>query len=173
MAGKNRKRSRERGAAIFESVAALLLLCLLFFGLLQIFYWCIQKQFCEYAAFYTAKSAALGYRPNFCLRAARVAAISISGKRRGRSNLSEKDGAASYMTSGDASGVYYEYWYPQKADDPELYLTAGTGPMASGSIKLLNAPLLGPGFAAMLGIAENPEPSGNVQTYNYSRLYME
>ena len=33
--------------------------------------------------------------------------------------------------------------------------------------------LLGPGFAALLGIANNPEPSGSVQTYNYSLLYME
>lgn len=65
------RRSRERGAAIFESMAALTVLCLLFFALLQIFYWCIQTQFCEYAAFYASKSVALGYRPNFCLRAAR------------------------------------------------------------------------------------------------------
>lgn len=173
MAGKQRRRSGERGAAIFESVAALLILCLLFFGMLQIFYWCIQQQFCEYAAFYTAKSAALGYRPNFCMRAARVAAISISGRRRGRSNLSETDAASNYMTSGDASGVYYQYWYPQKANEPELYFTAGTGTIASGTVRLLNAPLLGPGFAALLGIAENPEPSGNVRTYNYSLLYME
>lgn len=173
MTGKRSHRSGERGAAIFESIAALLILCLLFFGMLQIFYWCIQKQFCEYAAFYTAKSTALGYRPNFCLRAARVAAISISGKRRGSSNLSEKDAAASYMTSGDASGVYYEYWYPQKKNDPELYLTAGTGTIASGTIRLLNSPLLGPGFAALLGISNNPEPSSSVQTYNYSLLYME
>ncbi|MDR0931593.1 MAG: hypothetical protein LBM70_01050 [Victivallales bacterium] len=173
MSQKKRNRSGEHGAAIFEAVAALLVLCLIFFGMLQIFHWCVQNQVCEYAAFYTAKSAALGYRPNMCLRAARVAAISISGKRRGRSNSSEKSGAESYMVNGDSSGVYYQYWYPQKASDPELFLTAGTGPMASGSITLLRAPLLGPGFAALFGIAENPEPAGRVQTYNYSRLYME
>lgn len=114
------RRSRERGAAIFESMAALTVLCLLFFALLQIFYWCIQTQFCEYAAFYASKSVALGYRPNFCLRAARVAAISISGPRRGRTNLSEKEGAELYMTEGDASGVYYDYWYPQRSTAPEL-----------------------------------------------------
>ena len=37
MTGKRSHRSGERGAAIFESIAALLILCLLFFGMLQIF----------------------------------------------------------------------------------------------------------------------------------------
>ena len=175
-AEKRRRRSRERGAAIFESMAALLVLCLLFFALLQIFYWCLQAQFCEYSAFYGSKSVALGYRPNFCLRAARVAAIGASGPRHGRTDISETDGAELYMTEGDASGVYYEYWYPQNADDPELTLTAGTGDMASSTIQLKNAPLLDSLFANFAGlflIDKNPEPSANISTYNYSKLFME
>ena len=170
------RRSCERGAAIFESMAALTVLCLLFFALLQIFYWCIQTQFCEYAAFYASKSVALGSRPKFCLRAARVAAISISGPRRGRTNLSEKEGAELYMTEGDASGVYYDYWYPQRSTAPELTLTAGTGPVASSTIQLKNAPLLEAlfaNFARVFMIGENPEPKSSVGTYNYSLLYME
>lgn len=46
------------------------------------------------------------------------------------------------MTEGDASGVYYDYWYPQRSTAPELTLTAGTGPVASSTIQLKNAPLL-------------------------------
>ncbi len=174
--GKRTDRSRERGAAIFESMAALLVLCLLFFALLQIFSWCLQVQFCEYSAFYGSKSVALGYRPNFCLRAARVAAIGASGPRRGRTDLTETAGAELYMTDGDASGVYYDYWYPQRADAPELILTAGTGDMASSTIQLKNSPLLDSIFARFTGfflIDKTPEPSASISTYNYSKLFME
>jgi len=128
-------------------MAALLVLCLLFFALLQIFYWCLQTQFCEYSAFYASKSVALGYRQNFCLRASRVAAIGASGPRRGRTNLSETAGAELYMTDGDASGVYYDYWYPQSADDPELKFYGNDGDMASATILIKNAPLLDSIFA--------------------------
>jgi len=157
-------------------MAALLVLCLLFFALLQIFSWCLQVQFCEYSAFYGSKAVALGYRPNFCLRAARVAAIGASGPRRGRTDLSETAGAELYMTDGDASGVYYDYWYPQRADDPELTLTAGTGDMASSTIQVENSPLLDSIFANFTGlflIDKTPEPSASISTYNYSKLFME
>ena len=40
-------------------MAALLVLCLLFFALLQIFRWGLQTQFCEYSAFYGSTPAAL------------------------------------------------------------------------------------------------------------------
>lgn len=167
---------RQRGAAIFESMAALLVLCLLFFALLQIFYWSIQVLFCEYSAFYGSKSVALGYRPNFCLRAARVAAIAASGPRMGRTDISETRGAELYMTEGDASGVYYKYWYPQRNDDPELTLSAGTGNLASATIQLENAPLLNSVFANFTGfflIDKTPEPAATISTYNYSKLFME
>lgn len=175
-AGKPCRRNRERGAAIFESMAALLVLCLLFFALLQIFYWCLQAQFCEYSAFYGSKAVALGYRQNFCLRASRVAAIGASGPRRGRTNLSETAGAELYMTDGDASGVYYDYWYPQKADAPELTFSAGTGDMAGSTVQLKNSPLLNPIFANFTGlflIDKTPDPSASISTYNYSKLFME
>lgn len=174
--GKRCKRRRERGAAIFESMAALLVLCLLFFALLQIFAWCLQVQFCEYSAFYGAKSVALGYRQNFCLRASRVAAIGASGSRRGRTDISETAGAELYMTDGDASGVYYDYWYPQKADAPELTFSGNDGEMASSTIQIENAPLLDSIFAKFAGfflIDKTPEPSASISTYNYSKLFME
>ncbi len=173
---RRRRQSGERGAAIFESMAALLVLCLLFFILLQIFYWCVQVQFCEYAAFYGSKSVALGYRKNFCLRASRIAAISISGERRGRTGFTEVEGAERYMTNGDASGVYYQYWYPQRTDDPELTQINGTGLMAGSTVQVKNSPLLGKAFenlTAFFLIDKTPEPSASVSTFNYSRLFME
>lgn len=173
--GRRRIR-RQRGAAMFESMAALLVLCLLFFAMLQIFQWCLQTMFCEYSAFYGSKSVALGYRPNFCLRATRVAAIGASGPRMGRTDITETAGAELYMTEGDASGVYYKYWYPQRSSDPELTLSAGTGDMASATIQLENAPLLSSIFARFTGlflIDKTPEPSATISTYNYSKLFME
>ena len=176
MNAKPCRRSGERGAAIFESMAALLVLCLLFFALLQIFEWCVQTQFCEYAAFYGAKSAALGYRPKFSLRAARVAGIGASGQRTGRTDLSETDAASLYMTEGDASGVSYDYWFPQKSGDPELRLFTGTATTASATVRLRNAPLLDTVFANFTGfflIDKTPEPSATVSNYNYSKLFLE
>ena len=103
---------------------ALCVLFLLFFGLLQIFHWCVAELFCEYAAYYSAKGLALGYRPELAWRSGRVAAIGISGRREGGDGAGGDGGGTGpdsrHQPSGDA---------PQDAGDCEgVAGTGGTAP---------------------------------------------
>lgn len=177
-----RFRRRQRGASLLEAMIALCVLFLLFFGLLQIFHWCVAELFCEYAAYYSAKGLALGYRPELAWRSGRVAAIGISGRREGGDGAGgdERVLAERYMTRGDASGVRYRYWVPRTgSDEPELHLSGRSDPLdeengiITSTVRLRNAPLLHSNLAAPLGIAVPPSPAGTVRTRDYSRLYME
>ena len=86
----------------------------------------------------------------------------------------EYERISTYLTRGDASGVWYEYWAGNTDDEPALRLYGPTpGEEAVGTIRLENAPRLSPNFARLLGITENPEPAATVTTYNYSSIYME
>ena len=69
----------ESGSTTVEALMAVVILFMIAFAMIQVYHWCITKQFCQYSAFYTSKSLALGYRDDVALRAARVAAIAISG----------------------------------------------------------------------------------------------
>ena len=105
---KNPQKSEyESGSTTVEAVTAVLILTLVLFGMLQIYHWCMTRQFCQYAAFYACKSMALGFQPDLAMRAARVAAINISGQSDGEGDDDEA-AAKKYMTYGDASGVRYE-----------------------------------------------------------------
>ncbi len=171
---KSGHRRRERGATLVESMLAICFLFFLFFAMLQVYQWCVEVVFCQYSAFYGSKGIALGYRPALAMRGARVAAIGISGRDLSHKGGDEESRARAYMTQGDNAGVAYEYWFPRRAKGPELRLY---GPAwedeATGIVRLAHAPLLHPGLARPLGIAENPEPSATVTTYNYSKLYLE
>ena len=172
-AGRHR---RQRGSTMVETVMALGILLLAFFGLIQIYHWAIARLFCEYSAFYAAKGVALGYNYNLALRSARVAAIGISGPDRsaGGDSDDEYERISTYLTRGDASGVWYEYWAGNTDDEPALRLYGPTpGEEACGTGWRGYAPRLAPNFARLLGITENPEPAATVTTYNYSSIYME
>jgi hypothetical protein len=76
----NMKRRRcESGQTIVESVACMLILCLILFGLLQIFYLNIAQLFSDYAAFSAARSRSVGFADYLVGRSARVASIGASG----------------------------------------------------------------------------------------------
>lgn len=160
---------------------ALCVLFLLFFGLLQIFHWCVEKLFCEYAAYYSAKGLALGYRPELAWRSGRVAAIGISGPLEGGGTGGDEQTLAErYLSRGDASGVRYRYWLPRSgADEPELRLSGRSDDLGddngiiSSTVQLHNAPLLHSNLAAPLGIAMPPSPAATVRTRDYSRLYLK
>lgn len=160
---------------------ALCVLFLLFFGLLQIFHWCVEKLFCEYAAYYSAKGLALGYRPQLAWRSGRVAAIGISGPLEGGNAAGDERALAErYMTRGDASGVRYRYWLPRAdSEEPELRLSGRSDDLGddngiiSSTVQLHNAPLLHSNLAAPLGIAMPPSPAATVRTRDYSRLYLK
>lgn len=74
-----RKRRSERGSAIVESVFTLLVLCLILFGLLQIFQLASAQMISDYASFRVARSAAVGFNDYFSSREGKVKAIGASG----------------------------------------------------------------------------------------------
>ena len=170
----HRKTGRECGASMFEAMVALCFMCFVFFALLQIYQWCTAKIFCRYSAYYGAKGKSLGYKTNLALRAARVAAIPVSGQSAGFRGYSELDDAQNYMASGDASGVWYRYWYPQRASEPEIDFWGNyEGDNVNATVTLKRAPLLSPAIGRWMGITENPEPAGSSSFYNYSKIYLE
>jgi len=168
---KWRKR-RERGATTFEGVLAICILFFIFFGLIQIYFWSVNQLVCDYSAFYASKGLSLGFDYNFVYRGARVAAMSISGNAlQGGSSWSQM--AEKYMTYGDTSGVAFEYWRPSNAN-PYLEIWGPTpGDNAAVNVRLRNAPLLDNNLARPLGIADNPDPTSSVRTFNHSQIYLE
>ena len=171
---KHRRRAGERGSSLLESMAAICILFLIFFMLLQINRWSLANFFCQYAAFYGAKGMSLGYDPQFPLRGTRVAGISISGENIGSASDSESS-AQNYLTNGDASGVAYRYWHPQRNSDPWFEVRGDRSPTEEAEciVQVRNQPLLAPKTAPLLGIDRNPVPRSKVTTYNWSRVYLE
>lgn len=72
-------RRYERGQAIVESVIGMLLICLILFGLLQIFHLCVARVIFDYSAFCSSRSASVGFADYLLRRTARVAAIGAGG----------------------------------------------------------------------------------------------
>lgn len=165
---------KENGASMLEAMIALCFLCFFFFSLLQIYQWCNAKIFARYSAYYGAKGRALGYKQNLMLRAARVAAIPVSGPSSGVKGPSELHDATNYMQNGDGSGVWYKYWYPQKQSDTELRLRGNhQGDNIFVRVRLVNSPLISPVLEKLMGISENPEPGGDSYFYNYASQFLE
>lgn len=133
----------QRGATILETFLVFLILSIIFIGMFQIYMLVIANMVTNYAAYYAAKSWALGYNVGTTRRAARVAAMSISGKDISRQPLS-LDGnvqreaeyrARDYMMfdRGGTFGVNYAYWRDQNVnfDDRDkgamIYIGHSTG----------------------------------------------
>lgn len=166
---------RENGSTTFEALAAIIILCLVLFGMLQIYHWCMTRQFCQYAAFYACKSLALGFKPDLAMRAARVSAIAISGESTG-SGDNDEEAAKNYMSYGDGSGVRYEYWHGKtRENSPSLYvqLKYGEPDVHGAKVVMENTPLVAPGVAKLFFIAKPPNPHATVESYNYSKELME
>lgn len=171
---KQRKYKRQQGSVIFESVLAICVLMLTFFALFQIYRWAAAELFCHYSVFYAAKGASLGYKNNIALRAARVAAIAISGGR-SSTDADEESYAESYMRSGDAAGISYPYWHPQNASDPCLAVGSRrqSGETIECLVRLENMPLVHEVLGKIFGITRNPSPQAVGKTYNFSDLYLK
>lgn len=171
---KQRNLRTQRGSVIFESVLAICVLMLIFFALFQVYRWAVAELFCNYSVFYTAKAASLGYRPNIGLRAARVAAIAVSGGR-SSTDADEESRAESYMRNGDGSGVSYPYWHPQGADEPNLVVASSnlTRERIECLVQLDNMPLVHEVLGRVFGITRNPVPRAEGNAYNFSNLYLK
>ena len=176
---QKRKRS-EHGGTTVEAVTAIIILFFIVFAMLQVYHWCMSTQICQYSAFYTTKSLALGYQAVFAERAARVAAIAISGKSTGTGDDNEL-AAENYMIDGDGSGVRYEYWHPKGGHNaPSLGVqgrlirrAANDACIATGVVTLENAPLLESTLATFLSIKKSPEPTAKLDAYSYGSELLE
>ena len=171
---KQRKVTHQQGAVIFESVLAICVLMLVFFALFQIYRWAMAELFCHYSVYYSTKAASLGYKANIGLRAARVAAIAISGGR-SSTHADEETYAENYMRHGDASGVSYPYWHPQSSQDP--CLTVASTRLGGETVEcvtlLEKMPLVHEVLGRIFGITRNPSPRAEARAYNFSNLYLE
>ncbi|MFA6716673.1 MAG: hypothetical protein WC082_05235 [Victivallales bacterium] len=185
---RKRQNRSERGATIVESLLCILLLCLLFFGLMQIFQWTMAKMLAEYSSFYAAKAYSLGYSYSIIQRAARVAITGASGKDISsipttapftQENLSSA--AEEYMNYScyGPRGINFEYWEPDNitsdtplvrvgySDDPSSRIIAGT-------VRIRNMPLLGENLNWFVGGATEADiPAGEARAFNHAILYLE
>ncbi len=183
-----RKKKPERGATILESLMCILLLCLLFLGLMQIFQWSMAKMLSEYSSFYAAKAYSLGYAKSIVDRAARVAITGASGQDvsnipaavpYSRENLS--DTAEEYMLYGryGPHGINFEYWEPDNltSDTPVVEINPSTyenDTIVYGRVKIKNMPLLSESFSWIFGgMTDTNIPSGEASAFNHSSLFME
>lgn len=173
--GEGRKHFKgEKGASMFEAMVALCFLCFIFFSLLQIYQWCTGKIFCRYASYYGAKGRALGYAQNLMLRAVRVAAMPVSGPSSGFTSGNELEDVSNYMQKGDASGVWYRYWFPRNDTDTELRLRGNhQGDNVYVRVRLVNDPLIAPEVGKLMGITRNPEPGGSTYFHDYAAEFLE
>ena len=119
------KRS-QRGQALVESVICMLLICLVLFGLLQVFYLYVAQMVFDYASFATARSSSVGFADYLVSRSSRVASIGASGEllypQEGVASLGdplsqcafEKIRIPEYLQG--ISYLNYEYWNPGNND---------------------------------------------------------
>ncbi len=70
----------ERGQVFTETLLCLLLICLIFFGLMQVFHIAVARMLTDYSAYCAARSRAVGFDEDLSRRSARVASIGASGK---------------------------------------------------------------------------------------------
>ncbi len=112
-----KKRMRQRGTAIVESLLAMFVIFLVLFGLLQVFYFVVGQYFIDYAAIRGARSRAVGFRDYLIRREIRVNALPASGDivspTLDENSLADRmTKERSYINSyiGGYRWLEYEYW---------------------------------------------------------------
>lgn len=104
---KVRPRSGERGSTMIEAVICMLVICLILFGLLQIFYVTAAQMVTDYSAFRAARSETVGFNEEIVAREGRLKAIAASGRMRFPIDMtSESNNDYPYSTA--VGQFYYE-----------------------------------------------------------------
>ena len=191
----------ESGQAIVESMLTMLVICLLVFGLLQIFQVAISELVTSYSAFTAGRSYAVGFSADEngpwwrCLvyKSARVAAVGASGKRLYPEdpNLNEKDVIIRYL-SDDGQWLEYEYWwggndydldfYSNRISPPSTHFsysisTLGTG-NAQSTTRFRDYPfpimdLMDPDRTWFDTVEDSRDVSATAEIYNHAEDYMQ
>ena len=166
------KKRKCSGVSIVESMFAICIMCMLFFALLQIWYWCNSKLYCRYGAYFAAKAKSTGFNNHMVLRAARVASIPASGPSRNKRSASEN--AHAYMTNGDGSGVSYQYWHPSNQGNPELQVSGFfNDEHIRTKVKIRYMTMLHDSLEKIFGIHDAPDPAAEVKMFNYAKIYLD
>ena len=121
-------RGRESGQAVIESLFTMIILCILLFGLLQVFQIAVANLLTSYAAFTANRSYVVGFSNEsgpwyreLVHKSARIAAVGASGKRIFPSgDEDEKTVIKRYLTTTD-QWLEYEYWWGDNEYDELFY----------------------------------------------------
>ena len=73
------RKKRKAGAALIESCLAVIMLCLILFGILQVSYLIMARDVITFSAFASARSLSVGMKEEFVERVARTASIPVAG----------------------------------------------------------------------------------------------
>ena len=192
--------NRQKGQSILESVLCMLILCLILFGLLQVFHLAVAQLVTDYSAFYTARSYAVGFAPYLTDRSAKVASIAASGQLiepddQSFSSLSDQFAYEEIAVPEYIQGnrwLEYEYWYGgnEAYDQPyynpsvsaqNTFLNSGTSEIASGTVKsdtyFTHYPFL---FFDLMdkdriwfGAPDSRTVEGEAEIYNHAASYLK
>ena len=174
----------EKGSSILESMIVILLLCLIFFGIMQIFYFAVGDMICRYAAFNGARAWSLGYTPRITQKTIRLSAVGISGKDNSSpklKTLSQYDlfkKMQMYMMTGNAD-LDFEYWQNQHVvygDKPLLrhHMTDKKGTTGGIQVRLYNCPLLADGVGQLLHMGlKDADLRADYDFYNHSYKFLK
>lgn len=196
-----RKKRREHGQTIVESTLAMLLLCLILLGLLQLFHLYVAQMLTDFSAFYTARSKAVGFADYITERSGRVLVASASGPRLWPSDSTTDSGVNSSSMYGEEMMLHeyltgerwleYQYWnggnnygeeWSPSAEEPRTYFNQGTITDSNGQIRSTTAfynypfalfDLMDPGRVWFDNVERDTLVQGRAQQADYSSYYLE
>lgn len=128
-----------RGQAMVETVLAVLVIMLIFFGAYQLSRMVAARTLLDHAAARAARAKAVGFNDFMCEKSARVAMIPVAGERLWpeEAGFAEVARVPIYLTAEDwprAQAVLdYEHWHTM---DFNVRSEAGLSPVAESSIYL-------------------------------------
>ncbi len=176
-----KKLRNQTGASMVETLFAMVVMLLIFFGLVQIIVWASGKMICEYAAFQVARGRSMGYTNNIIMKAGRVAAMGASGRdiseqplRTGATLDEVGSRAEDYMRyeSFGNYGVNYEFW--DGSESGELVISSqADADSVRGSVAIRHQKLLTPGIKYLVsGATQADIPAGESVVRNYAAEYI-
>jgi hypothetical protein len=178
--------SSARGQSMVESTICMLLICLIMFGLLQVFYLAVAQMLTKYSAFCAARSYSVGFTDYLLRRSARIGVIGASGNMCYPENDSTFDGPLSQFAveklripeyiNGDR---YLDYEIGEEGDanywswsDGGVSFSYQTEDGTVGvDVTLADYPLNFPMRATYTSL-ETIDISGSARVMNYSQNYL-
>jgi hypothetical protein len=121
---------KNSGQAILESLLAFIVLCLIFFGLLQVFQIAVADLITDYSAFFAGRAYTVGFsseensndwRRNLVAKAARIRAIPASGKRIFPNSYGDEKNLIKRYLTEHSQWLEFEYWWGANSYNSAFY----------------------------------------------------